>query len=76
MKNWLDKTKKVTILPGRDINDGALPEQLNLKQRMAFDLLTDQIERVKEKGTDKAPQLLLNISGAAGTGKSFWLNCL
>ncbi|KAL8586174.1 hypothetical protein ACOMHN_057736 [Nucella lapillus] len=77
MKGWLHEAKNTESLPtARGNDEGGLPEQLNVKQLLAFNLLRHQIQKVLEQGIDKAPQLLLNISGAAGTGKSFWLNCL
>lgn len=75
MPGWLEETKKSFILPAADLR-GGLPEQLNCKQLLAFKLMQQQIQKVVQKGINKAPQLLLNISGSAGTGKSFWLNCL
>ncbi|KAL8605082.1 hypothetical protein ACOMHN_018883 [Nucella lapillus] len=77
MKGWLHEAKNTESLPtARGDDEGGLPEQLNVEQLLAFNLLRHQIQKVLEQGIDKAPQLLLNISGAAGTGKSFWLNCL
>ncbi|KAL8588676.1 hypothetical protein ACOMHN_046448 [Nucella lapillus] len=77
MKGWLHEAKNTESLPtARGDDEGGLPEQLNVKQLLAFNLLRHQIQKVLEQGIDKAPQLLLNISGAAGTGKRFWLNCL
>ncbi|KAL8596788.1 hypothetical protein ACOMHN_053884 [Nucella lapillus] len=77
MKGWLHEAKNTESLPtARGDDEGGLPEQLKVKQLLAFNLLRHQIQKVLEQGIDKAPQLLLNISGAAGTGKSFWLNCL
>ncbi len=49
--------------------------EVNTK-RVAFDIVTIYIEEVQESGLKSSPKLLLNISGAAGTGKSFWLNIL
>ncbi|KAL8622217.1 hypothetical protein ACOMHN_053018 [Nucella lapillus] len=77
MKGWLHEVKNTESLPtARGDDEGGLPEQLNVKQLLAFNLLRHQIQKELEQGIDKALQLLLNISGAAGTGKSFWLNCL
>ncbi|KAL8597100.1 hypothetical protein ACOMHN_008173 [Nucella lapillus] len=77
MKGWLHEAKNTESLPtARGDDEGGSPEQLHVKQLLAFNLLRHQIQKVLEQGIDKAPQLLLNISGAAGTGKSFWLNCL
>jgi hypothetical protein len=47
---------------------------LNDKQFIAFAIMRDFILQAKTKGIDKVPQLLLNMSGSPGTGKSFWLN--
>ena len=58
-------------------NDGDLggtPTQLNFKQLVAFGLFRRHILNVKIHGQDNVQQLLLNISGAAGSGKSFFLN--
>ncbi|KAL8609090.1 hypothetical protein ACOMHN_030431 [Nucella lapillus] len=77
MKGWLHEAKNTESLStARGDDEGGLPEQLNVNQLLAFNLLRHQIQKVLEQGIDKAPQLLLNISGAAGTGKSFWLNYL
>ena len=58
-------------------NDGDLggaPTQLNFKQLVAFGLFRRHILNVKIHGQDNVQQLLLNISGAAGSGKSFFIN--
>ena len=58
-------------------NDGGLggtPTQLNLKHSVAFGLFRRHILNVKVHGQDNVQQLLLNISGSAGTDKSFLLN--
>ena len=47
---------------------------MNFKQSVAFGLFRRHILSVKVHGQDNVQQLLLNISGAAGTGKSFFLN--
>ncbi|XP_070182372.1 uncharacterized protein [Littorina saxatilis] len=76
MQGWLERMKNSVSLQNANTGSGGLPGQLNRKQLLAFRLLQRQVEMVVEQGIDKASQLLLNISGAAGTGKSFWLNCL
>ncbi|XP_070203297.1 uncharacterized protein [Littorina saxatilis] len=76
MPGWIEDVKKSSTLPAANMEGGGLPEQLNDKQLLAFKLLQQQIQKVVQLGINKAPQLLLNISGSAGTGKSFWLNCL
>ena len=58
-------------------NDGDLegtPTQLNFKKSVAFRLIWRHIINVKVHGQNNVQQLLLNISGAAGIGKSFFLN--
>ena len=52
------------------------PKDLNDKQLAAFGIVSAWMLQAKEVGVEAMPQLLLNISGAAGTGKSFWLNTL
>ncbi len=45
--------------------------ELNEKQQIAFNIFRKHIEKAQEVGLDELPQLLLNISGGAGTGKNF-----
>ena len=47
---------------------------MNYKQFYAFSIVKNFLLNASERGVNNVPQLLLNISGAAGTGKTFWLN--
>ena len=47
---------------------------MNEKQRLAYHIMSDHISKIQEGGLENLPQLLLNISGGAGTGKTYWLN--
>ena len=47
---------------------------MNFKQSVAFGLIRRHILDVKMHGQDNVQQLLLDFSGASGTGKSFFLN--
>ena len=76
LATWL-KTKKETEKLVRDLAaSGGLPSQLNSQQFKAFAILRKHLLECDRKGVGKASQLLHNISGSAGTGKTFWLNTL
>ncbi len=47
---------------------------MNFKQEVAFGLIRRHILNVKVHGQDNVQQLLLNISGTAGTGNNFFIN--
>jgi hypothetical protein len=47
------------------------PLPLNLEQRKLYDIVVDQYSR--ELALDRPSQLLLNIDGVAGSGKTFTL---
>ena len=76
---WLAE-KKVSENPDADdMNLAGLPEDLNEKQLLAYQIDCSHIDSVIEdraNGTTGTPQLLLNISGSARTVKSFWLNTI
>ena len=77
LNNLPKRQDDVTIARKIRTNDGGLggtPTQLNLKQSVAFGLFRRHILNVKVHGQDNVQQLLLNISGAAGIGKSVFLN--
>jgi len=78
MSRWIDETKKGFVV-SVDCGSGVgvpLWEQLNYKQTAAFNIIRRLIVTAKECGVRDLPQLLLNISGGAGTGKTFWLNAV
>jgi len=75
---WIDH-QKVSFKLDTEKSDGesnASFELLNEKQFIAFQILKVHIETGAREGLSKLPQLLLNISGGAGTGKTFWLNAV
>jgi hypothetical protein len=77
LPGWINMTKIFEDVEEDNAVVGGLPKNLNPKQLLAYKIICNHIKGViedKEKGTMNTPQLLLNISGAAGTGKSFWLN--
>ena len=77
MATWINEQKQTyNMADAQNQEEAATYEDLNEKQKIAFDLIRRHIERVQEVGPDAAPQLLLNISGGAGTGKTFWLNAV
>ena len=69
LSKWLDDKKETTKI-NRDLcSQGGLPGSLNMKQRKAFSIVRRHLLECDEKGISNAPQLLLNIQGAPGTGK-------
>ena len=74
LPKWLEEVKSSSDLSDHAPVVGGLPGNLNDKQFGAFAIIHNFIHEVLEKGLDNVPPLLLNISGAAGTGKTFWLN--
>ena len=76
MGTWLDEQMQVFQIQRNLAAVGGLPEKLNEKQFITFAILRDFILKADTKGIENVPQLLLNISGAAGTGKSYWLNTI
>ena len=79
MPLWIKMQKKtVSIVSVLSENDSSAPtySQLNDKQKIAFHILDAHIQEAKTNGLNSLKQLLLNISGGAGTGKSFWLNAV
>jgi hypothetical protein len=76
---WLAEKKASENPDDDDMSLAGLPEDLNEKQHLAYRIVCGHIDSVIEdrvNGITSTPQLLLNISGAAGTGKSFWLNTI
>jgi hypothetical protein len=74
LQGWLNMTKIIVGVKEQDNTEaGSLPEDLNPKQKLAYDNICNHIGSVIQD-PENIPQLLMNISGAAGTGKSFWLN--
>ena len=74
LPKWLEETKASYTTSREDEEMGGLPDELNEKQFYAFAIVQNFVKDASEKGLKNVPQLLLNISGAAGTGKTFWLN--
>jgi hypothetical protein len=78
LRSWIKMTKCLgEVVDKDDTLVGGLPGDLNPKQQLAYQIICDHIDGIiddKANKTSNTPQLLLNISGAAGTGKSFWLN--
>ena len=76
LATWLN-TQKDTWPLHRDLAaSGGLPSDLNSQQFKAFAVLRNHLLDADRKGVRGVPQLLLNVNGAAGTGKTFWLNTL
>jgi len=77
LPKWLDEQKQTfSDLGDSQDDEGPSVEDLNAKQLVAYNIVKRHIEKAKEVGLDLLPQLLLNISGGAGTGKTFWLNAV
>ena len=55
---------------------GGTPSDLNEKQFDAFSIVSEFLLEADRIGVENAPQLLLNIGGPAGSGKTFWLNTM
>lgn len=72
MPNWI-KMQKETVLIRTDLGESQSTaptyQQLNEKQKVAFQILDAHIQDAKINGLAGLKQLLLNISGGAGTGK-------
>ena len=49
------------------------PEALNIEQRKLYDIIVTQYTDEINLGKSSPPQLLLNVDGEAGTGKTFTL---
>jgi len=77
LPKWLDEQKLIHQVLMDDDNTCGSPEELNDKQFLAFAIVWDFLRRAaSEPRLDMVEPFLLNISGAAGTGKSFWLNTI
>lgn len=75
LPKWLEEQKQTcSDLGASHDQDGPTVDDLNEKQRVAYDIIMKHIMKAQEVGLNQLPQLLLNISGGAGTGKTFWLN--
>jgi DNA replication protein DnaC len=75
LPTWIENQKK-TFQIGNETGAGQLPKFQNAKQRVAFAIIRQHIEKAKTCSVHDLPQLLLNILGGAGTGKTFWLNAV
>ena len=75
---WIVKQKETFKLDRESLVDDHGPsyDQLNAKQKFAFNIVKSCIEVAQSGGLSSLPQLLMNISGGAGTGKTFWLNAV
>ena len=77
LPKWLEEKKQTfSDLGESQDHDGPTMADLNEKQRVAYDIIERHIMKAQEVGLEQLPQLLLNISGGAGTGKTFWLNAV
>ena len=75
---WIKEQRETFQLKDEIPSNSAAPTyaQLNPKQKIAFHILDAHIQEAKANGLLHLKQLLLNISGGAGTGKTFWLNAV
>lgn len=71
---WLEHQKKVHQI-ATDESIEYDPSLLNDKQKIAYDYMTKWVLE-KVSNPEDTPPVFLNISGSAGSGKSFFLNCL
>ena len=69
MPSWLDEIKERNV-NSRIVNDNLDPNLLNTDQRRAFELVLDHYTNNVNK------PLLMILTGAAGCGKSFVINCI
>ena len=71
---FIDYQKRVATLT---INEQCMaePGKLNFKQTKAYDFICTWIE-MKKKDPENTNPIYLNISGRAGCGKSYFLNCV
>ena len=76
LESWLHETTQTYSLHRNLAASGGLPTDLNQDQFHAFAIVGNHLMQANEKGIANVPQLLLNISGPAGSGKTFWLNTL
>ena len=75
---WIEQQKS-TFKVNRDsvaTNQGPSYDHLNSKQKIAFNIVKKHVQLAESEGLSSLPQLLMNISGGAGTGKTFWLNAV
>ena len=71
-QTWLKDAISTTKLAQRHLGQMFDPLALNDMQFFAFAIVADYLEKVHSEL--QPPQLLMNISGGPGTGKTFWLN--
>ena len=71
---WIDFQKNIAKLT-ENKQCTVDPDQLNYKQRKAYDFVCSWIDR-KLSDPENTEPFYLNISGRAGCGKSFFLNCI
>ena len=61
---------------GKDETNTLKKEQLNFKQRIAYDLIEEWFDKKVSPNSKDVGPLYLNLSGRAGCGKSAVLNCI
>ena len=71
--SWLENEKGRAELEETSL-EGVDPLKLNSKQTLCYNLVTEWVDKKLENAETKA--FYLNLSGAAGCGKSFFLKCL
>ena len=76
LESWLHDTTQTYPLHRNLAASGGLPTDLNQDQFRAFAIVGNHLKQANKRGIANVPQLLLNISGPAGSGKTFWLNTL
>ena len=81
-RNYSKRSEQPPKMVGWSIGCSPIPDQwwifgrLNFKQSVAFGIIWHHIINVKVHGQNNVQRLLLNISGAAGTSNSFFLNTM
>ena len=72
--NWIDEKIKTTYLPANE-QCSVDPSTLNDKQRKAYNYLIKFIDSMYSDPNNTEP-IYLNISGRAGCGKTYFINCV
>ena len=73
-EGWIEQQKKSFTLSTNE-EPVVEPETLNAKQKKAYEFITAWIDNMIRNPKD-AGQIFLNISGRAGCGKTYFLNCV
>ena len=71
---WIEQKKKSTSTLTRE-QDSVNPINLNTKQKKAYKFITSWIDSMNNDPDNTKP-IYLNISGRAGCGKTYFLNCV